>query len=184
MKSNILERYSQTADGRYIIDITSGKLSDLYNDFDKHAPYVRKELDQDLVEYITDSASDLGGEQFIIKFHFLEPPENNMKDRIITSINSYFLYLKNIELQELGRAMRTSMIFLVIGMSILFLSVWVNQQVALDASVVTNVFAQGLTVAAWVALWEALATFLVNWAPYTRKIRQYERIADAPVEFE
>ena len=181
MKKNILERYSETSDGRYIIDIDAGKVNDLYNDFDKQMPYVRKELDQDLGEYITDSARDLHNEKFVIRLTFLEPPDEEMKQRIITSINSYYLYLKSIELNELSRVMRTSFIFFLLGLSILFLSVWVNEQVSPAATVITKVFAQGLTVAAWVSLWEALATFIVNWTPYTRNIKLYERIANAPV---
>ena len=183
MKKNILERYSRMPDGHYIIEITAGKITDLYDDFDNYTPYVRKELDQDLVDYIIDSAHDLGNEYFAIRFHLLEPPDELMRTRITTSVNSYFLYLKSIELGELGRIMRTSLIFLFVGVVILFTSVWVNENLTADVSVMNKVFAQGLTVAAWVALWEALATFLVNWTPYSRKIKLYDRIASAPVEF-
>lgn len=183
MKKHILERYSQGSDRSYIIGINAGKVSDLYNAFDKHMPYVRKELDQDLAEYIADSARDLSNEDFIIRFQFVEPPEDIMKERIKTSINSYFIYLKTIELKELSRVMRTSLIFFIIGIAILFLSVWVNEQITSEASVISKVFAEGLTVAAWVSLWEALATFIINWTPYTRQIKLYERIANAPVQF-
>lgn len=183
MKATVLERYARTEDGRYVIDITAGKTADLYNDLDKHAPYVRKDLNQDLVDYLIESARDLGREKFTIQIHIFEPPDDAMKERITSSINSYFLYLKTVELNELARTMRTSFIFFVIGLIILFFSVWVNQQLADDATVLTKVFAEGLTVAAWVSLWEALATFLVNWTPYTRQIKLYERIAGAPVSF-
>lgn len=183
MKKKILERYTRDADGCYIIDISAGKISDLYNDFDKHMPYVRKELDQDLAEYITDSARDLSNEDFNIRFQLMEPAEDIMKERITKSINSYFIYLKTIELKELSRVLRTSLIFFFIGLSLLFLSVWVNEQISPETTVVTKVFAEGLTVAAWVSLWEALATFIINWTPYTRQIKLYERIAKAPVQF-
>jgi hypothetical protein len=183
MKSDILERYPRTRDGHYIIDITAGKVSDLYDDFDKYTPYVKKELDQALAEYITESARDLGKENFAIHFHLVEPPDETMKARIITSINSYFLYLKSIEIRELTRTMRISVIFFVVGVAILSLSIWMNQKLTPDAAVRSRVIAEGLTVAAWVSLWEALATFLVNWTPYTRLIKMYERIARAPVKF-
>lgn len=183
MKSNILERYKQMPDGSYIIDITAGKVSDLYNEFDKHTPYVRKELDQNLVEYIFESARELGKENFTIQFRLLEKPDDAMKTRITKSINSYFLYLKSIELSELGHVIRTSLIYFAIGIALLFLTVWVNKSLGADASVITQVFAQGLTVAAWVSLWEAIATFLVNWTPYSRKIKLYERIANTLVQF-
>lgn len=182
MKTRILDRYPRTEDGKYIIEITAGKISDLYNDFDKHTPYVRKELDQNLVEYISDSARDLGNEDFIIRFHFLEKPDEPLIARITESINNYFHYLKNVEIQELGRTIRTSLLFLAVGLCILFISVWVNQNLSAEATVVNKVFAAGLTVAAWVSLWEALATFLVNWAPYSRQIKMYERIAEAPLQ--
>ena len=39
----------------------------------------------------------------------------------------------------------------------------------------------GLTVAAWVALWEALATFFIEWPPFRRKLRLYEGLATAEV---
>jgi len=184
MKKNILDRYPKTSDGQYIINIDAGKVNDLYNDFDKQMPYVRKELDQNLEEYITDSARDLNTEKFVIQLKLLEPPVEEMKQRITTSINSYFLYLKSIELNELSRVMRTSLIYFLLGVAILFLSVWVNEKISSDATVITKVFAEGLTVAAWVSLWEAIATFLVNWTPYTCKIKLYERIANAPVLFQ
>jgi len=183
MTSTILERYSRTPDGHYIIDITAGKVNDLYDDFDRYTPYVRKELDQNLVEYIIESARDLARQDFVIRFHLLEPPVEEMKKRITTSVQSYFRYMKTIELNELTRVMRTSSIFFLLGLAILFLSVWVNENLSDDVTVLHKVFAQGLTVAAWVALWEALATFLINWTPYSRRIKLYERIASAAVEF-
>ncbi|MCW8899995.1 MAG: hypothetical protein OQK75_09880 [Gammaproteobacteria bacterium] len=184
MSKAIFEHYAQTADGSYIIGINAGKVSDLYNNYDIYTPYDRKKLDQDLGEYIIDSARDLNEANFIIQFQLIEPPAEDMKVRITTSIKSYFIYLKSIELSELSRVMRKSMIFFLIGIAFLFLSVWFNEQLTSESKVVTKVFVQGLTVAAWVSMWEALATFIINWLPYTRKIKLYERIASAPVTFQ
>ena len=66
----ILERYSRTADNKVIIDIAAGKVEDIYNYLDKHAPYRKKDLDQDLVEYLIDSVSEIGKEDFVIQFRF------------------------------------------------------------------------------------------------------------------
>lgn len=183
MKKTILERYPRTSDGRYVIDINASKTNDLYNNFDKIAPYVRKELDQELVDYITDSASELGSLDYLIRFRLLEPANEELQARIIKSINSYFQYLRTIEIAELGHMMRISLVFLLVGIAILFLSVWVNSGITPDSSVTQKVFAEGLTVAAWVSMWEALATFLVNWTPISRKISLYKRIANTSVQF-
>jgi hypothetical protein len=182
MNKNILERYSHTADGRCIISITAGKVSDLYNSFDRHTPYVRKELNQDLVDYITDSASELGRNDFLIHFNLLEPVGDEMKKRISTSINSYFIYLKTIEITKLRRIMHASLIYLAIGIVFLFLSIHLRQ-LAADESMLSKLLTEGLTVAAWVSLWQALATFLINWTPYRRRIKLYQHIACSPVDF-
>jgi hypothetical protein len=45
------------------------------------------------------------------------------------------------------------------------------------------VFSEGLTIAAWVAIWEALANALLQWAPQRHNIRIFEHLATAPVLF-
>lgn len=182
MNENILDRYSQAADGRCIISITAGKVSDLYNSFDRHTPYIRKELNQDLADYIADSARELGRNDFMLHFNLLEPVSEEMQKRISTSINSYFIYLKTIEITELRRIMNASLIYLAIGIVFLFLSIYLRQ-LATEESMLNKLLTEGLTVAAWVSLWQALATFLINWTPYRRRIKLYQRIASSPVDF-
>ena len=60
---------------------------------------------------------------------------------------------------------------------------WFNQKTETHDLMITRIVTEGLTVAAWVSLWEALATFLINWAPHRRQIGMYRRIAAAPVTF-
>ena len=52
-----------------------------------------------------------------------------------------------------------------------------------QAEFARRLIAEGLTVAVWVSLWEALATFLIKWIPYRKKISLYKRIANAEVMF-
>ena len=183
MKKHILDRYSKTEDNKFIIDIAAEKVADLYNNFDKYTPYIKKELDPDLVEYLTDSVREIGKEAFIIQFSLSSETEKKLVSRIKKSIQNYYIYLTELEHRELARMMRTSLILLGIGITILFLSVWLNLQITENNSVIAHVFAEGLTVAAWVSLWEALATFLINWAPHRQLIKMYDRIAKAPIQF-
>ncbi len=183
MKKQILDRYSRTPDNKLIIDIAAGKVADLYNDFDKHAPYRKKELDQDLVEYLIDSVSEIGKEAFVIQFRLNTFADNELTRRVQSSVHNYFLYLKELELRELARMTRTAFILFFIGVAILFLAVWINQEIPGHENVISNVFAEGLNVAAWVSLWNAIATYLVNWAPHRRQIRMYERISEAKILF-
>lgn len=183
MKKQILDRYSRTPDNKLKIDIAAGKVEDLFNDFDKHAPYRKKELDQDLVEYLIDSVSEIGNEDFVIQFRFTTLADTKLTSRVKTSIHNYFLYLKQLKLRELARMTRSSFILFFIGIVILSMAVWINQKIAGHETVITNVFAEGLNVAAWVSLWNAIATFLINWAPHHRQIKMYERISKATILF-
>jgi hypothetical protein len=40
-----------------------------------------------------------------------------------------------------------------------------------------------LIIAAWVAIWEAIATLLVHWGGHNRNIRVYRRLASAEIAF-
>lgn len=183
MKKQILDRYARTRDNKLKIDIAVRRVEDLYNDLDKHAPYRKKELDQDLVEYLIDSVSEIGQEEFVIEFRLTAVTDSILMARVKTSIHNYFLYLKELELRELARMTRTSIILFSIGVAILSISVWINQKITGQGGVIPLVFSEGLNVAAWVSLWNAIATFLISWAPRRRQIKMYERIARATILF-
>jgi len=104
--------------------------------------------------------------------------------RLTDSIRSYFNCKKQLQNGKLAKMMRTSFIFLVAGLVILGLSIALNEKIAGTDAVVLDVFAQGLTVAAWLSLWEALANFLINWTPYIRMRNNYDRIIHAQLLFD
>ena len=183
MKKEIFERYAHSDDGEIIIDISTEKVEDLYNDFDKYAPYVKKELDQNLVDYIIASVKEIGDAPFIIRLRLTAPLEPALESRLQSSISSYFIYLKELEIDELKSMVRRSFYLFLIGLAFITASVWVNTLYQDDMSVLQKVFAEGLTVAGWVSFWEALSTFLIDWMPYRNKIRMYERIAASSLHF-
>lgn len=183
MEKNILERYSRTGDGKVIVDIAASRIEELYNNYDRSAPYVKKDLEPELVAYIVDCVREVGAEQFALQVSLDTAVDGEQMSRLKISINTYFLYLKDLKVRELKGMFRTSFILLLIGIAVLTLSVWLNQMIEHNETVVRRVFAEGLTVAAWVSLWEALAMILINWLPHRRQIRLYERIASAPVVF-
>jgi hypothetical protein len=183
MKKEIFERYAHSDDGEIIIDISTEKVEDLYNDFDKYAPYVKKELDQDLVDYIIDSVKEIGDAPFTIRFRLTSPLEAALETRLQSSVSNYFRYLKELENDELKGMIRRSFYLFLIGLAFITASIWVNTLYKDDMSVLQKVFAEGLTVAGWVSFWEALSTFLIDWLPHRNKIRMYERIAATPLHF-
>lgn len=183
MKRDVLNRYERTLDGSILIDVAAPKVEDLYNDFDKSAPYIRRDLNQDLVDYLIDCAREVKREPFVIRFTLTQAPDENKLSRIRRSVNAYFLYITAGERQQVLQMLRRSAFLFCIGLTILFISVSVNQMLGADRSVVANVFAEGLTVAAWVSLWESLAVFLIEWFPHRKNILLYQRLANAQIIF-
>lgn len=178
MKKDILSRYERDANGNILIDITADRIEDLFNHFDRSAPYVLRDLDQDLVNYIIDSAKELDKEPFTIRFTLNSLPDETELSNIRRSINGFFISLVEAEKNKFSQMIRKSFILFFLGIGILFISIWVNQKLGSERSVMTDVFAEGLTVAAWVSLWEALATFLIKWFPHRTNINLYQRLAE------
>ncbi len=185
MKKHILDRYERTTDGRVVIDVSSARAEELYEDFDKTAPYHKKDLDEDLAFYLTECARELERAEFVIRFTFDSMPSEELMGRVRTSLHKFFMYRKELELAAMRSMMRTSLVFFVIGIALLFFSLW-SASVGLHekgSPIMRRVLIEGLTIAAWVSLWESLATFLVHWRPYRQKIALNDRIASAEVLF-
>lgn len=183
MKKRFLSRYERDDEGNVVIDVSAKRIEDLYEDFDKSAPYIRRDLDQDFADYLMDCARELNRAPFIVRLTLDHPPDEPRLSRIRRSLNTYFLYLAETEVQKILQMFRRSAILFAIGLGILFVSVWLNQLLGSERSVTANVFAEGLIVAAWVSLWEALAIFLIEWFPHRKNIVLYRRLARAELVF-
>ena len=183
MKRDVLSRYERDCEGNVVIDVFARRVEDLYNDFDKSAPYIRRDLDQDFADYLIGCARELNRVPFIVRFTMANPPDETRLSRIRRSLNTYFLYLAETEIQKILQMFRRSGILFALGLGILFASVSLNQVLGLERSVTENVFAEGLTVAAWVSLWEAIAIFLIGWFPHRRNVVLYRRFANAKLVF-
>lgn len=183
MKRDVLNRYERDADGSVVIDVATGRAEDLYNDFDRSAPYTRRDLDQDLVDYLIDCAKEIGREPFVIRFTLAEPPQNDRLVRVRRSIDAYFVYLAAMKRRTLRQMVRRCLLLLGIGLVVLFFALWLHRSLGPDRTILTNVIAEGITIAAWVSVWEGLATFVLGWFPHRREIRLYERLAQAKLLF-
>lgn len=183
MKQAALHRYEKNEEGYFVVDVAASRVEDLYNNFDKSSPFIRRDLDTELGQYLFDSVKELRNEPFVIRFTLAETPDTDKESRVRTSINAYFQYLCSLEKQKLMQMFRKAAILFFVGLAILFLSVTVYQGLDDDYALSTEVFAHGLTVAAWVSLWNSFAVVLIEWFPRRRNIRFYERLASAIISF-
>ena len=186
MPKKIVDRYERTADGLVIVDVAARRVEDLYEDFDKTAPYHKKDLDEDLASYLTECAREIGRVDFVIRFMFECYPTDEFMLRVRTSVHKIFIYQRELEIEAMNKMLRTTTTLFVIGIIILGLSLWVNHLFIVHGtpSFLNTVFAEGLTIVAWVSVWEALATFLLNWPQHLFLIKLFRKIAEAPVQFQ
>ena len=182
-KHDVSSRYERDSRGILCIDVATEKAEDLYNNFDRDSPYIRRDLHQDLVDYLIECAEELYPQPFIIRFSFRTPLETGKLERIRNSISTYFEYLVSSEQQVLRKMAYRSGTYLMIGLAVLVSAFLMSRTPGNDDSVVSSVFGEGLIIAAWVSLWEAIAVFMVDWFPRRRKIRLYGILAKVELEF-
>lgn len=75
MRSDVLSRHERDPNQTILIDVAAGSVGDLNNDFDRSAPYIRRDLDQDLVDYLIECARELENEPNAIPFTLTNPPD-------------------------------------------------------------------------------------------------------------
>lgn len=183
MTQTVLNRYETTPNGDIVIDVAAAKVEDLYNDYDKCSPYIRRDLDRELVDYLIDCAKEIRPKRFVIRFTLAHFPDQTKQARVCRSIGSYFLYLGEVERHKGLRILRKSAALLLIGLIILSLSISLHQALGDARTVMESVVAEGLTIAAWVALWEALAALVLEWLPQQRSLPLFKGLSGANVVF-
>ena len=180
MKKNILDRYDKTANNEIIIKISTNKFENLYEHFDRSSTFLKKDLSKQLVDYIIESVSEISNEKFIIKFYFKEKIEQENILHLEKSFDSYFNYLEELEKKKMREQIKNSFIFMLIGAFFITLSILleVNQQLTY------RIISEGLMVAGWVSMWEAMATILIKWLPLSKKLKLFKKITNSKIEFE
>jgi len=183
MKKPIISRYELTEKNEIIIDASVRSVEDLYNNFDRTADYLKKDLDQEFVDYVTDCVREIGRRAFVIRISLSRMPDKVVMDRVRRSVRTFFLYLQETERRQLRAMLRRSLVLFAIGLALLVPAIAATRRFSSSEGVLAEVFAQGLTVAAWVSLWEAIANLFIEWYPRRQEIKQYGRVTNAPVRF-
>lgn len=179
MKKKIVERYDLSDDGEVVIKISAQRVEDLYDEYDKKSTFSKKDLDSELVTYLIDSVDEIGKERFFIKFYLEDEIDEKLQNKVKNSIRQYFFYLQDLKKKMMHEEIKNSFIFIVIGLFFTTMSILTGE----DERFFVEVLSEGMLVAGWVSLWEAMATFLIKWLPLTKKLKLYKRISDSEIVF-
>lgn len=177
MNDTILNRYEKDENQNLIIQIYTTKIENLYEDYDKKSTFIKKDLKDDLKNYLEESVEEIGEHSFTIHFNFDEKSSFITENRLKSSIKEYFKYLQFLEKKKMKENLKNSFIFTFIGIILMAFSFIIPTQ----EKFILKIFIEGITVGAWVCLWEAMAIILINWLPLRKRLKILKKISNATI---
>ena len=185
MGDSVLDRYPRGAAGEVVIEVTAERAEALFDGFTKQAPYARRDLDPQLADYLVECAREVGrAHPLEIRIALEVSPEAEERARVLSSVAAYFHYLVAAERRLVRRSWRRMLGMFVAGLTLLTVMVWIKLRVLKavapsEPSLLNEVLVEGLTIVAWVIMWEALAMFLMAWTRRRTKVKLFEHLAAA-----
>lgn len=183
MLQTIIDRYETNGDGRLIIDVAVQRVEELYDKFDIDANYKKKDLDEDFVQYLIDCVREIKRLRFLIRIRLSRPEPADNENRVRASIRHYFQYLQEGERREIRKHLTRSCYFLGLGIFLIFLSLSLTSRYAPMVNIFKELGIEGITIVAWVSMWEAISNLIFEWIPHLQRVRLYQRIIDCEVNF-
>ena len=183
MKEDISNRYESLPSGQLSIDVSVGRIGELFEDFDSAASYVKKDLDQDLVEYLIECVREIGNRDFVIRINLPQHVETKHCQRVRRSMKNYFRYLELLERRKLNKMLWKSFLLFCLGMFLLTITKLLPGSLMHTGDVMQELTSEGLTVAAWVSLWSAFANLIFTLPGFLADIRIFRGIGSREVIF-
>jgi hypothetical protein len=175
----------RTDKGVALIELRLQTLDQLFNVFDP-SPFHRKDLDQDAENYIVGALRELGPLPARLVLHL--PRDIALAEDargVGEAIRNYFAYQAQITARDLRLELRRGRQSLAIGLLFLGGCQLLRQLVlSFGDGTIQTIFAEGLLIAGWVALWRPIEIYLYDWWPYRRRLQVYRRLAEIEVAIE
>ncbi len=183
VRQKIIDRYESDADGRVVIDVAVARIEELYDRFDSSATYRKKDLDEDFAQYLINCVREIKHTPFAIRINLPEQEEPPREARVRASIRHYFQYLQESEKREIRKHLSRACFFLSFGVLLVFLSLSLASRYRDVASIMKELGIEGVTIVAWVSMWEAASNLIFEWVPHFNRHKVYQRIIDSEVLF-
>jgi hypothetical protein len=184
MKSErkIFERYEKE-NNRYIIQISTNTLRDLFNKYDRTSSFIKRDLNQDLAEYLFESASDLDGREFYVCLNLhSEKQADELEENVNRGIDSYFEYEINKIEKKREQILIKIILHVLLAIVCFFLSYMLNKFIKVD-SFLYVLFVESIVIAAWVLMWPVFSDFIYELFAIRHTIKIYKKIIDADLKF-
>jgi hypothetical protein len=166
----------------YMIEVGLDRYGDIFSDWDP-APFKRRDIDPDLKIYLEGSSDEIPF-RYPIELCFILPNgshnellEEETKQGLKNSFN-FKRYLLGKELKQVNsRILR----FIVIGFALLSVAGIFSRRT--EELLVLSTLLEGIFIAGWVFLWEAVSLFFFTNRELYHRYQTYKRLQSAPVFF-
>jgi hypothetical protein len=153
------------------IEISLDKLQQLFNSLDP-SPFHDRDLDHDAEEYIVGWAEEIAL-QLPLKL-IIHLPQDQLvsvdQPALERAIHNYFAYQQQQSRRRLRLIFHDGRIALAVGIAFLFVCILIRQIAhSLGSGTGSEIIAEGMLIAGWVAMWRPLDTFLYGWWPIRRR---------------
>lgn len=169
---------------RAVIDLRIRIPGDLFHKFDP-SPMVGRDLDNEVEEYIVESALELSERAYRLVIHVAQPEaDHDSKETIAAAIRSYFAYRSEVQARRLRLLMREGRQALVMGMGFLALC-WGLGFLATETvpKPFGEFLSEGLLIVGWVANWRPAEIFLYDWRPMKQRREILDELAVMDIHF-
>lgn len=149
------------------------------------SPFRERDLDDDFVEYINASANEFSPSIPLKVVIYIQEKETKElpKDSILEAIRSYYLYQIDLKKSELKAFAKRAQLFLLIGLTILILSVTIAGNLNLEHFPgLHGVLKEGFLIFGWVSFWRPIELILFDWYPLYEKISFYKKLLATEIE--
>jgi hypothetical protein len=167
-----------------VIEVYVRELDQLFDSMDP-SPFHERDLDRSAHEYIVSAAKELSaGGKMALRVYLAKPVGLPDEGKILgDGIRVYFARQAEFARRTLREKWRWGWINLMIGLTLLVLSVVVGEMVArrLGRGPLATVLRESLLIGGWVAMWRPMDFFLYEWWAMRAELRIFERLSDVAV---
>ena len=167
-----------------IIVVRVQEFTQLFNSLDP-SPFLERDLDDDLVDYITSWAREIPADRPLrLEVQLRQPPQRpDDPDLLRTAIQNHFANSALLKRNEFRQLMKRGRLSLAIGLAVLAAAMLTSEMVDLGGDRPVLDFArESLIIGGWVAMWRPLELLLYDWWPVRAERRLHERLRDAQVD--
>jgi hypothetical protein len=172
------------SENAFIIKLSPDSYLDIFNKLD-HNPIRKKDLNQNVINYIEDCSDDIPLDKDIILEIKIKKDfySKDLETRARKGLVNYFEYMVEYYRLKMKAQRSTSLFFAALFIILATFSLTITP-LALDSkNILFQTLVQGISIGSWVFLWEAIVGVTIKYKPYRTQCRFYKRLFNAKIIF-